>query len=230
MPYIKFAITSILVMVSVEGKSEKKAFNLKNRIHVVFLGNSFFGSLFSNDNRKVTPRVTPTPVPAFSASSATPIPLLSTRRGFLGTATPTPLSFLGGGGLGGGASPTPHDRVFAYTDTGTVTINPGAYKPPLNQPYADRLAFLSTLPLNQRLAYLKSNILRTGANALSKASNTIGEMKITYNFANLALHYSFLFKDKVGKIFAILPMICMLQGQLHLLHLQGQQGQVPFQE
>ena len=130
----------------------------------------------------------------------------------------------------GGASPTPHDRVFAYTDTGTVTINPGAYKPPLNQPYADRLAFLSTLPLNQRLAYLKSNILRTGANALSKASNTIGEMKITYNFANLALHYSLLFKDKVGKIFAILPMICMLQGQLHPLHLQGQQGQVLFQE
>ena len=57
---------------------------------------------------------------------------------------------------------------------GTVTVNPTAFKPPIHQPYAQRLNFLSTLPLNERLAFMKSNILRTGANALNFGSNSLG--------------------------------------------------------
>ena len=44
MPYIKFAITSIIVMVSVEGKSEKKKHSIEKRKkgNIGFFFNFFF--------------------------------------------------------------------------------------------------------------------------------------------------------------------------------------------
>ena len=62
--------------------------------------------------------------------------------------------------------------------------SPSQFKPPINQPYANRLAFLATLPLNERLGYLKAQLLRTGANALTKGSNTLG--RASQNLNNVA--------------------------------------------
>ena len=47
-------------------------------------------------------------------------------------------------------------------------------KPPINQAYAEQLRFLSTLPLNQRLNYIKAGLLRTGANALTTKARLFG--------------------------------------------------------
>ena len=63
---------------------------------------------------------------------------------------------------------------FYFLGTLTVANSPSQFKPPINQPYANRLAFLATLPLNERLGYFKAQILKTGAKALTKGSNTLG--------------------------------------------------------
>ena len=43
--------------------------------------------------------------------------------------------------------------------------------PPVNPTYAAQLKFLSTLPLRQRIDYIKAGLLRTGANALQSKGN-----------------------------------------------------------
>ena len=44
-------------------------------------------------------------------------------------------------------------------------------QPPLNPEYAAKLRLLSTLPLNQRLAYIKAGLLRTGSRPLQQLGN-----------------------------------------------------------
>ena len=60
-------------------------------------------------------------------------------------------------------------------------------KPPLNPAYAAQLKLLSTLPLNQRLAYLKAGLLRTGAKILQeKGSNLLqNSHKLTHQANSL---------------------------------------------
>ena len=58
-------------------------------------------------------------------------------------------------------------------------------KPPLNPAYAAQLKFLSTLPLSQRLSYLKAGLLRTGAKILQdKGSNLLRNSYELTNKAN----------------------------------------------
>ena len=66
--------------------------------------------------------------------------------------------------------------------------SPSQFKPPINQPYANRLAFLATLPLNERLGYFKAQLLKTGAKALTKGSNTLGRASQNLNSAAANLY------------------------------------------
>ena len=56
-------------------------------------------------------------------------------------------------------------------------------KPPVNPTYAAQLRLLSTLPINQRLNYLKAGLLRTGANVLQAKSNLFGRNSNNLNNA-----------------------------------------------
>ena len=78
--------------------------------------------------------------------------------------------------------------IFLFLGTLTVANSPSQFKPPINQPYANRLAFLATLPLNERLGYFKAQILKTGAKALTKGSNTLGRASQNLNSAAANLY------------------------------------------
>ena len=76
---------------------------------------------------------------------------------------------------------------FYFLGTLTVANSPSQFKPPINQPYANRLAFLATLPLNERLGYFKAQILKPGAKALSKGSNTL--LRVSQNLNSVAANF-----------------------------------------
>ena len=54
-------------------------------------------------------------------------------------------------------------------------------KPPINPTYAAQLKFLSTLPLRQRIDYIKAGLLRTGANALQFKGNQYNQLSQNLN-------------------------------------------------